>query len=307
MRLVVPPEIKSSINPHSGFIDSRSIYHDKSLKWLFKSKENRQYLSKEMYMLVTSEQFVKANWPDAVTDYSDYQGEGLRTGFNNKSPYFNKMKFLIRTFIKNKAKIDTYAVEAIYAHEMPHDEDLAVTNPVQQLHHVNIKFVAEAAKNIIQSPDNIIPNYYAINPDTGVEESHVEYDFNAESYSDGTWHPEHLFTNSERNRKNGYWTEINVTLDSDPLAKGPGHRYNNDFYHHDKAASSATSGIKFFGTDKNIRRTTVGQFPGWQYTVNKRPYDKHNDEGLRDGGKNDRRTQRPHGYDMTALTTKSTY
>jgi hypothetical protein len=52
-----------------------------------------------------------------------------------------------------------------------------------------------------------------------------------------------------------------------------------------------------------------GLFPAWQYTVNNREYDRHNGEGLREGGRSDRRVDsaRRSGYDMSDLTSKSTY
>jgi len=46
------------------------------------------------------------------------------------------------------------------------------------------------------------------------------------------------------------------------------------------------------------------QVPFWQYTVNDRPYDR-TAEGLKDGGRNDRRVQRPAGYDMSKLANRS--
>jgi hypothetical protein len=71
---------------------------------------------------------------------------------------------------------------------------------------------------------------------------------------------------------------------------GPGNRYMYDFY--------GDGGF-----------SKGGLFPAWQYTVNNREYDRHPEEGLRDGGSNDRRVNsaRRTGYDMSALISKSTY
>jgi hypothetical protein len=69
---------------------------------------------------------------------------------------------------------------------------------------------------------------------------------------------------------------------------GPGNRYRYDFY--------GKGGFSGGGT-----------FPRWQYSVDDRPYERNNSEGLRDGGTDDRRVQRPSGYNMSALTTKSSY
>jgi hypothetical protein len=71
---------------------------------------------------------------------------------------------------------------------------------------------------------------------------------------------------------------------------GPGNQYMYDFYGKD-------------GFSKG------GLFPAWQYTPNQRAYDRHVSEGLREGGRSDRRVDsaRRTGYDMSALISKSSY
>lgn len=73
-----------------------------------------------------------------------------------------------------------------------------------------------------------------VNPDTGVAENTPDYEYGPESYTDGTWHPEMLFTHSKRNREAGYWRPLDVSWDTSPEATGLGHRYNRNIYHGSK-------------------------------------------------------------------------
>lgn len=313
--MIVPPEIKQDINVHSGYINSDSKFYNKNLKGLFYTNENKIYLSNELYTLITFKQYVKDNLPDDnIQDVNKSFGfdndKDYIIGFNNKSQYLDKVNRLVNDFIKQKSNINRYTFLLMESYQLPFNEDLSTLNPVQQLHSVNLDFLVNTSKHIIQSPQNLIANFNEFNPDTGAYEGDTEYDFTAESYSDGTWHPEHLFTNSQRNKKNPYWMPLEVNIYSDPDAKGVGHKYNDilynqgtlEYYKSDKAYDGTPKG----GINQNAKgqNNSYGQFPGWQTTVNNRFYDGDNTGGLKDGGNDDRRVQSPHGYNMNVLARK---
>ena len=81
----------------------------------------------------------------------------------------------------------------------------------------------------------------------------------------------------------------------DALGPGPGNKYMYDYYG------------DYTNTDKDKRGFSGGgTFPRWQYSMNNRHYDRSS-EGLREGGKGDRRVNFARKYDMSSLLNKSTY
>lgn len=316
MALLVPPEIKQDINRYSGYLNPESKYSQKNLKGLFLTIENQKYLSKELYSLITCEKYVTDNLPDdAIYDIPTLQGthDNPIYGYNNKSTYFNKTKYMIQNFIKSKPILDRVIFGMVECHQIPFNEDLGILNPIQQLHFVNLDFLVKSSSNLIQNPQNLMPHLGRINSDTNKYET-AENDYDASSYSDGTWHPEHLFTNNSRNRNNPYWIPLEVNIYSDPdTDESPGHKYNSIIYNRG-TKEYYESNTDYNGNPKGRinssrknKETSFGQFPLWQTSPNKRFYDHDNTGGLRDGGLNDRRVQRPHGYNMAALRGKSSY
>jgi hypothetical protein len=304
---VVPPEIKKDINSFSGYLAPSSKYANKNLKGLFYLSENKKYLAKELFQLITNKQYVTDNLPPS-------EDKEEITGFGNSSPYLSKIDRMVYAFAQKKNDIPKLIDNMIFSYQLPFREDISVLNPVMQLHNVNLDFLVTSSKHIIQSPQNLVQRFEYVNPDTGADESLVEYDFTAASYSDGTWHPEHLFTNSKRNKENPYWTPVEVNIYSDPDASGVGHRYNNPVYNKgtkEYYESDTDYNGNPKGSTKDVPRTygySYGPFPGWQTTVNKRFYDKDNTDGLKDGGTDsERRTQRPHSIGMADLYKKPSY
>jgi hypothetical protein len=286
MSLLVPPEFIKLVNKYSGQIRPDSPYHGKNLKGLFRSPPNQKYLAKCLIGLTTDFTFVQKNMPMPTEDYRDYNDYGIRSGKDNNISKEDVLR-LINAIKSKKDFIESNIEDLIEMTTIPYKEDIVLTNPIQQLHTLNHYFLTTTSKNIIQNPTMFIPNFYAINPETGEDESNIEYDYNSESYSDGVWHPEHLFTNSKRNKGGAYWEPIELNYYSNPNSTGPGHRYNSKQY----AATERTR----------------SQFPRWQYSVEDKPYERAQDESLREGGRSDRRTQRNRGYDMSRLVSKSTY
>lgn len=340
MDLRIPEYFRKNINPYSNYLD---IYPKRDVKGLFYTTENRIYLARELYALITNESYVRQNMPDPEQRDIDTPGPDSLYGssaepysfidkFNNDG-YLDKAGLIVRAFRTRRDMIDRVMQSLIEVYQMPFQEDWAILNPVQQLHWVNTDFLVKASRNIIQDPENLTPGISAINPDTGKFEGNLEYQYTAESYSDGTWHPEHLFTLSQRNRNNPYWVPLEVNYHSDPNAKGPGHRYNDILYNWGTRRYYESKYWKD-GTPKvGARRPPIpggpvqpriieilqqnpadpnsdfsyGQFPDWQTTVNVRAYDRDVTLGLKNGGINDRRVQTPGGYDMSKLKKKSTY
>jgi hypothetical protein len=289
MALVIPPEIKREVNNYSGYITPDSPYSQKTLKGLFRSPVNIRYLANELYLMICEPNYVK----NTIVDFSQY---------------FSRIDFMISEFKKSKPTIDATIYQLVEVFQLPFKEDQGVLNPIQQLHSVNLNFLVESSTNIIQNPQNLVPIIADVNPETGAFEGGVEYDYNASSYNDGTWHPEHLFTNSYRNRQEPYWKVREVNIYSDPNTSGsiPGHKYNDiiynhgteDYYESDKDYNGNPKGEK----EKSTRsHSSYGQFPAWQITPQKRFYDRNDLGGYRDQAKNDRRVQSPRAYGLRNL------
>lgn len=262
--LVIPPEIKSNINKWSGYINQSSIYSGKNLKGLFRTEENKLYLIRELYSLLTNFKYVFDNLPESI--------------FNNVK-YTRK---ILNVTISKKYFIDNMMNRLLEIYKLPYNEEIPMQNPVLQLSSVNLNFLVETSKNIIGNISNLDPLSNRVNENNTIELG--EYDYDPSSYSDGVWRPEDLFINCKRNRDNPYWKPLEVNIYSDPLLPENynmvGHKYNNPIY-----------------------GKTKSQIPQWQSTVNNREYDYDNSLGLRDGGNDDRRTQRPSGYN-TANTRR---
>lgn len=311
--LIIPKEFKKNINPFSGFLDSNYIYSNKDLKGLFFTNENQNYLIDELYSLLTSKKYIEQSLPKAsINSYSNETDkiDRMITGFNNKSIYFNKVDLLYTLFKTRKNEISKYIFSLVEAFQLPFREDENSLNPIIQLHNTNLKFLTETSRTIIQQPQNLISDVDRVNPDTGKVE-YGQSDYDASSYSTGVWKPEDLFMNTYRNRTNPYWTPLEINIYSDPDASGsiPGHKYNNIIYNEGTKAYYDSNIAKdgSWKVPKINDDNSYGQFPGWQYTVNNRPYDKDQTQGLRDGGKNDRRVQIAGGFNMNSLRKKSTY
>jgi hypothetical protein len=339
--LLVPQEIRRAINHNSGYISSNSKYGRKNLKGLFLLDENRQYLAKELFSLITSPEYVK----DTMIA-SGMPIAGLAT--------------LLKRF--QPAAVANRIQELIEGYPLPYREDELPGNPVLQLSNLNKDFLLITSKTLIASPDSLVIGYYDIDPDSGNTDI-VEWDYGAASYSDGTWHPEHLFTESKRNRANPNWKPFEVNFDTNPPAgisharrppRGQIH-YRMDeskdfkrtkYEPHNKEQFIPVPGdngrgylvdqlsgttrtelapidnifdlvsepLQAPGPGNKYRYdhwgdngfSTGGTFPRWQTSVNDRPYQRDTAETLREGGTSDRRVQRPHGYDMSALRSKST-
>ena len=308
--LIIPPEIKSFISVKSGFIIQGCKFSDKAVKWLFLSPENKKYLAKELYVMLICEQFVKDNLPEAIEERVEISTDTAPiTGYGNASPYLNKAKQLVGLFVPCRGLMFDLIDGMRDVYQYPFAEDYDTLNPVQQLHYVNKDFLVGSAKNIIGTPSMIVPGYLDLNPDTGADESNTEYDYGANSYADGVWAPEMLFTNSKRNRANPYWKPLEVNIHADPDVVGVTNIYNNPLYNQGKIDNPYYNYQSRIGP--NAKKTTNGaswgSIPRWQSSVNDRPYQLDNTEGLRDGGLDDRRVQAPHGYSMIDLYKKPSY
>lgn len=330
MSLIVPSVIKKDINKYSGFLDSQSKYGGKSLKGLFWLPENHEYLSMELYQMITNKSYVH----DVTND-----------------------SYLAGRFVPYREQLSRLVPRMVEEWQLPYREDLAIRNPIQQLHTVNFEFLRTTSKNIIQNPNILIADIYDYNPETGSHDN-PEYSYGAASYSDGTWHPEHLFTQSKKNRANPYWKPLSVTFDTNPPAdvRGEGfhprenhyslqnrnigrtytkERFANDYEKIDGSAWDDLNSAQDLGFEEEIPNLQSllqpsggppgpgnrymydyygdkgfkdgGVFPRWQYSVNHRNYDRDISDGLDEGGNSDRRTQTTRGYNMSSLLSKSSY
>jgi hypothetical protein len=345
MSLLVPPEFKKQVDRVSNYIDTDAIQGEREIKGLFRSPENVKYMQKSIPTILRVPQF--------VADNSIVQGIGSTESLEAMiytAEVQPKHIQLIQMFAKEKYQLTRVIPELMEAYTQPYafpyDEDWINSNPIQQLHFINRKFILETSRLIIQSPEIVIGGFENINQDTGEVEI-GEYDYTAASYSDGVWKPEHLFTQSTRNRANPYWVLRRVEFSDTPDARGPGNkwkqfgdssdtrnlyddidygdaeaeyhrRYDNltpdDILRQDTMAEHGIDDAEHMENMhtplENAKTTRRGKFskgaqvPFWQATVNDRPYAK-TAEGLRDGGFNDRRIQKPQGYNMSTLTNRS--
>src|SRR5271169_1247922 len=190
MSLIIPTEIKNEINQYSGYINPGSAFSKKTLKGLFRTPENKKYLTNELYALLSCQEYVKDNIAEGSIDTMNRDpniyNESI-DGWGNLSPYLNKSKMLTQIFIKQKPMIIKIMDGLIESHQLPFQEDLGVLNQMQQLHKVNLDFLVNSSKDIIQNPHNLVPVISDINMDTGKFEGDIEYDYAATSYIDGTW------------------------------------------------------------------------------------------------------------------------
>lgn len=305
MTLLIPPEFNLQVNKYSGYISPRSPYAKKTLKGLFHSPENERYLARQLYILITNPTFVERHTSQPSEDYMDLDGWS-HTGFGNGVELeARRVQRLCDTFRGKAAFLAQNIDQFIDMHPLPYSEDLFVANPIMQLHDVNRAFLLKTAQNIIQNPTMIEPRFFAINDETGQSESEIEWDYTSESYSSGVWCPEHLFSNSKRNRYNPPWRPVDVNFYSDPTSTGLGHKYYNKWNFNlprDKKGRDITGTVNAYSASMHTR----SQFPRWQDAGSDRAYDYDNYETLKEYNA-DRRVQRPHGYNMSALVSRSTY
>ncbi|MEM3062011.1 MAG: hypothetical protein QW303_00505 [Nitrososphaerota archaeon] len=254
--LCIPQELKADLIGDCLRLNSR--FYGCTLKKLFQMPENLRFLTNQIYKLITNPEFIGRH---ITTNYSTEQ--------------------LLELFLGKKKILKKNMWDFVSSFQHPHCEDLDINNTIYQLHQINKRFIYETAISIIASP------FLLDSPGCkNFENSKAEWDYDESSWIDG-WHPEHLFTNSSRNRKAGYWFPWSglpgTYFDSNPEAQGLGHRYNRKVYHENE----------------------FNQFPRWQDL--RRQVERDINESLREGGISDRRVLRPSGYNMSSLRNKSTY
>jgi len=380
MSYVVPPEYTRDISKHSGYINSRSVWAGKTVKGLWRAPPNVKYLTEQLYYLVSHPQYVhdhseassSIGLDIASEEQSNYVADGVKRGisrpklrgepFRTTQTAPTRRAYEIAKNFKNaRAQFNEMVPNMIEEYVMPYTEDMKTKNPVIELHHINLDFLTTSAEMLVQNPASMIEKFRTWNDDTGEYIEGSDYTYSAESWNDGTWHPEHLFTKSKANRAAGYWQPRETTFYNGPIGypgqadaetaairradelsasgstsmlredmvddwdvtetggRGPGNRYKHLALPDLEALGHADDNRR--GDDRGLYNNTEdyppgksgrrgrfangGQFPFWQTTMHQRPYDRNNSEGLKEGGNADRRVQTTRGYNMTALTRKS--
>jgi hypothetical protein len=320
-RLVIPKEFKTVINPLSGYINSKSQFYGKTARGLFMYPSNIQYLQTETESMLTFAPYVSA-----VLEKTDTPA-GKTT-----------VSRLVDGFKQYDYRVFTMIQQAIPKYKFPYAEESLIKNPVMQLHKINRDFILDFSKDLILSPTCVIYDFNDYDPDTGTRDD-VEWDYGASAYSDGTWHPEQLFSNSKNNKKEGYWVPGDVLFDTDPPGQ-PFHPRDNYYglkSRHERTLYSgsgrgAPGSYKAGGVLKDLKsevgspgpgagnkykydtysargfKTSNGLFPRWQHpSQGVKLYQKNIDEGLLGGGRDDRRVQFTRKYNLSHLIEKSTY
>ena len=72
---------------------------------------------------------------------------------------------MLKAFADQKARMPSLIDVIITSYQLPFSEDLDTLNPVMQLHGVNLDFLVTTSKNIIKSPQNLVPGLSEINGD----------------------------------------------------------------------------------------------------------------------------------------------
>jgi len=300
--LIIPPEFKKDVNHYSGFLTPGSEYSKKTLKGLFFTPENIVYVGNEMMAMITNTRCVMDNLPPIGVESAAMAAADA--AFAQMSPEMRATRtvLIIKGFTKYQGIIRQQVPGLMRAHYDPvnraYREDFTTSNPIIQLHLINKDFILQTSRNFILTPNQIIPDIDYVNPETGKIHK-KEYEYGPESWQDGTWHPEQLFTNSQRNRENPYWVPFEVDFDARSGSRpiGPGHRFNSTVY-----GAADPSVVNSEGTP-----VSESQFPRWQYSMNNRRGISRESLSLDEGGESDRRTQWTRGPGMGALVAKSTY
>lgn len=210
MSFLVPREYRKDISPRSGYLRNGSKWSKKSLKGLFMAEPNVAYLNEQLFILITHPQYVNDN-SEAGPHLHKADWAGARSTIFGNTPYSGpktptkRTVAIITSFKRCKHLLSNLITDMIGGYELPFAEDKKTYNPIRQLHVVNKDFLVTSANNLIDAPEILDPGLAWLNLDTGVVEKPTEYDYGAASYSDGTWHPEHLFSENERNRRTAYW------------------------------------------------------------------------------------------------------
>lgn len=229
---------------------------------MFHSKQNKQFILKKVFEFLSDPEIIHKNInPPRTLNFC--------IAFSKRIPEYKEQ---IIAFVDDEIEDYIPKTKNHYDNHMFSQEEIFQAKyKFELLKKHNREFIVSTVKSILESPDSLFEDFYSYNSDTG-EHNFKEYGYSNASYEDGTWHPEHLFTESLHNKQHSYWQNLNVTSSADPSATGLGHRYMKSYY------------------------ARMGQFPHWQYSADYRHYDKP-DEGLREGGSSDRRYQRNRGYD----------
>lgn len=274
MNLVIPPEYKKTVSGISGFISAGSIYSRKTTRGLFLDPVNRAYLHKELCILLTHPGYISSVASDL----------GIK-----RVPNFDGQLDTVHNIID----------ELVESWKLPYREETAVSNPVLELHHINTDFLKTMVRTIVSSPDTLDSEYFYRDGTMPTE----DWEYGPASYSDGTWHPEHLFTQSQQNRNAGYWKPMNISVSSGDYDKWQpqpnhycvsarrGHKYES------KAYGNYTDPDC---DERGFSASTI--FPRWQY--NYRHHDREDSSGLAEAGQGDRRVQQGRKYDMSALLAR---
>jgi hypothetical protein len=234
MSLVVPAEYAKDISRHSGYLNSKSQWTKKTLKGLFRAPPNVTYLTEQLYKLVSHPQFVHDHNEVSTSigldipseEQSNYVADGVKHvnrptlrgepyRKTNTKPTRRDYEVAMQ-FKKIRAAFDEAVPPMVEEYVLPYTEDIKTHNPIMELHYVNLDFLTTTAELLIQNPLSLI-DMRQWDDDTGTYQKGRDYDYSAESWSDGTWHPEHLFSKSQANKQAGYWVPREVDFWNGPI------------------------------------------------------------------------------------------
>lgn len=345
MSLLVPNEFKKDIDRGSGYIRVDSVWADKELKGLFLAPANQQYLAKHISNLVTQPQFIAdtvetAYNPSYRDDVVIYNGvvqdkhRQLAQVLRGQSeaileimpqlmeaypiPYdedwsnanrIHQLHFLNRKFMLKTGRVIVQTPEMLAAGYENINPDTGENDFVEY------GYSAASYADGVWRPEHLFTQSRRNEENPYWVLRRVEFSDAPDARGPGNKWKEVGDYSDER----GIYDEIDYSNSAEEEYNRLYHDMTpDDVYKQDIMSENGIRGdpIEQFAEKgmpiaeaspmKRKGRFSKGaQVPFWQYTVQSRPYDRLDPNGLREGGTSDRRTNPSYGYDMRTLTNRS--
>ena len=344
MSLLVPGEFLKQVNVFSGYIATDSVQGDRELKGLFRDPANVGYVTKYIVKLLITPQFIADNTAaekdgqrDGPTMYNNsITPRSIQLAKMFSENVDNLQKVVPQLMAQHHMTYDEDIVNNNPIQQLHYVNKkfmLETARTVAQSPEIvipNYEYYNHETGKIEMKEYDYGPSSYAdgvwrpeelFTQSTRNRENpywvldRVEFSDAPEAVGPGNKWKDFAGRQDPRDLYDGETGESYV--DEDRLATYEPTDYTDltvdDIVYLDYMAENNKKQTEHFTKEKGERiaasRQSVfskgAQVPFWQYTVNDRPYDR-SAEGLKDGGRNDRRVQRPSGYNMSKLANRST-
>ena len=342
MSLLVPGEFLKQVNVFSGYIATDSVQGDRELKGLFRDPANVGYVTKYIVKLLITPQFIADN----TAAEKDGQRDGPTMYNNSITPRSIQLAKMFSENVDNLQKVVPQLMaqhHMPYDEDIVNNNPIQQLHYVNKKFMLETaRTVAQSPEIVIPNYEyynhetgkiemkeyDYGPSSYAdgvwrpeelFTQSTRNRENpywvldRVEFSDAPEAVGPGNKWKDFAGRQDPRDLYDGETGESYV--DEDRLATYEPTDYTDltvddivylDYMaeHKPKEHMTKEKGERIAASRQSVF-SKGAQVPFWQYTVNDRPYDR-SAEGLKDGGRNDRRVQRPSGYNMSKLANRST-